>query len=85
MTVDEQLNEWVKGNSIHNDTRDECCPDFSCCDKNIDTPLDVRHKFSGAGEKVRMKMLSMFLGGMLSKNTDKQIHIAGDATTQPQN
>ena len=28
MTSDEQLKEWVKGNSIHNPDRDECCPDF---------------------------------------------------------
>jgi len=31
MKKEEQLTEWVKGNSIHNKEQDECCPDFSCC------------------------------------------------------
>ena len=26
-----QLEQWVKGKSIHNPVRGECCPDFSCC------------------------------------------------------
>ncbi len=28
---DNQLEEWVKGISIHNTKDEECCPDFSCC------------------------------------------------------
>ena len=42
MTSDEQLAEWVKGNSIHNQDRDECCPDFSCCDNELLAPEDER-------------------------------------------
>lgn len=30
-----QLEEWVKGNPIHNDIDNECCPDFSCCDRSL--------------------------------------------------
>jgi len=31
MKPNEQLAKWVNGESIHNKERDECCPDFSCC------------------------------------------------------
>lgn len=27
----EQGRNWVNGESYHNRTDDECCPDFSCC------------------------------------------------------
>lgn len=29
-----QLEYWTKGVSVHNEVDDECCPDFSCCNKN---------------------------------------------------
>lgn len=78
MKIEKQLDEWVKGNPLHNEERDECCPDFSCCKGNI-APKDVRERFAKAhyekDEKTRMKMLMMFLGGAFS---DKNIHIAGD-------
>jgi hypothetical protein len=31
MTPAEQLEKWVAGESIHNEERKECTPDFSCC------------------------------------------------------
>ena len=31
-SVGYQVFMWVQGNSLHNPIRDECCPDFSCCD-----------------------------------------------------
>lgn len=40
-----QLDEWVKGNSIHNDVDDECCPDFSCCNPNLLQPKEIRETF----------------------------------------
>ena len=62
--ANEQLEEWIKGNSIHNkfdrimavvnDDGDivsfykleggECCPDFSCCQKD-GWPIEKRKKF----------------------------------------
>ena len=33
-----QLDEWVKGNPIHNNVDDECCPDFSCCRPELLAP-----------------------------------------------
>ena len=48
MTSKEQLDEWVKGNSIHNKERDECCPDFSCCTPELLAPEEKRKEFAKA-------------------------------------
>jgi len=78
----EQLYEWVKGNSIHNDETEECCPDFSCCNKNVSTPKDVRERFAKAyyegDEETKMQMLGMFLGNAISTMSEKKVYIAGD-------
>ena len=39
----EQLDEWVKGNSIH--YKSGCVPDLSCCVLGIETPLHERKRF----------------------------------------
>jgi hypothetical protein len=77
---DNQLEEWVKGNPIHNTKDEECCPDFSCCTTNSLQPLEVRQTFKAVCEKVEeegyneechphydtmMGMLMGFLGGMV--------------------
>jgi hypothetical protein len=76
-----QLNEWVKGNSIHNEKDNECCPDFSCCKKDCLQPKEVRETFSMVFKKAseetfnpnyhpyedkKMEMLMCFLGGAFS-------------------
>ena len=48
MTPEEQLQKWVDGESIHNDEELACLPDFSCCNKDIDTPHFRRKKFQKA-------------------------------------
>jgi hypothetical protein len=65
MTPDEQLEQWVKGISVHNDERDECCPDFSCCSSELMAPANERELFSRSGEAERMDMLSVFLGRLV--------------------
>lgn len=45
MTIREQLELWVEGNSVHNPDRDECTPDFSCCDPELRAPLKERVLF----------------------------------------
>ena len=78
MTSDEQLAKWLKGNSIHNDTRGECCPDFSCCTPELLADEDVRKAFVNADEGTRMSMLGMFLGAAFAKmGKDKKVYIAG--------
>jgi hypothetical protein len=77
MTSDEQLKEWVKGNPLHNHDRDECCPDFSCCNGKISSESE-RRRFAKAvadgDEPLKMEMLMMFLGNAFS---DKNIYVAG--------
>lgn len=78
MTVDEQLEKWVNGESIHNDERDECCPDFSCCDPNLLTSEEERRKFYESNEEIRLKMLHIFFARFLSSMECENIYIVGD-------
>lgn len=76
-TID-QLNEWVNGNPIHNEEKDVCCPDFSCCNAGM-AEKSVRERFRKAyidgDEETQHEILLMFLSKAL--NNDK-IYIAGD-------
>ena len=78
MTNEEQLNQWLKGNPVHDKERDVCCPDFSCCTGDI-APLEVRERFVKAyyekDDKAVSQMLMMFLGVALQ---GKNAYIAGD-------
>ncbi len=71
MTSDEQKRRWVAGESVHNDERDECCPDFSCCNGELLAPQQEREKFAGASEDLRAAMLSVFLGRISSTATSR--------------
>ena len=81
MTVNEQLLQWVKGNSVHNEERNECVPDFSCCNPAINTPIETRELFMEAylndDEEQRQRMLMTFLGQSLATVSDKKVHITG--------
>ena len=77
MDTNEQLDAWVDGRSIHNKERDECCPDFSCCCKEVNSPIEERLLFRDRPE-LRDKMLMMFLGRAIATISDKKVHIAGD-------
>jgi hypothetical protein len=82
--ADNQLNEWVNGNPIHNNwhkNKDygECCPDFSCCNGNWLWPEEQRIRFVNASEEERNIMLSKSLGNAISShNSDQKFYIAGD-------
>jgi hypothetical protein len=67
MTYEEQLDLWVEGKPIHNKKREECCPDFSCCNIDLLAPLDERIAFKNANEDVRLSMLGTFLGRLLER------------------
>lgn len=45
MTTDEQLDMWVNGQSVHNPTTNECCPDFSCCVPGLAEPMEKRREY----------------------------------------
>ena len=96
-----QLDEWVKGNSIHNDVDNECCPDFSCCNSKISTPIEIRETFRDVNKKAgeeefnpdhhpwddaKMAMLMNFLGGSIATlDIDKKVYIAGEDVRQEAN
>lgn len=40
-----QLEEWVKGTSVHDDEANICVPDFSCCRPNLGINLEDRQEF----------------------------------------
>jgi hypothetical protein len=89
MTYEQQLEQWLKGNSVHNERMlgknkiSECCPDFSCCIPELLAPVEVRQIFVNAvkkgDDKMKDRMLMEFLGRMLDNHygKDNGIHIAG--------
>lgn len=76
MTSDEQLNEWVNGNSIHNHERDECCPDFSCCQSHYMASEAEKALFRDRPD-LRHEMLMGFLSAAINARVDASIHVAG--------
>lgn len=77
MSPREQLDHWCNGKSIHNTERDECCPDFSCCNKAYSAPMHERLLFRDRPE-LRGQMLMGFLTGALaSREWPVNVHIAG--------
>ncbi len=88
MKPEEQALLWLKGKSVHNKERDECCPDFSCCRPELLAPLEVRQVFYNAelkgDERTKNRLLGEFLGRLLSSALpEKKVHIAGlDASRQ---
>jgi len=82
ITREEQLSEWVKGNSLHNINTDECCPDFSCCrgkefiaDKP--TRIEFQRAYLSKDEGKVNAMLMMFLSSALSSYKEK-VYITGE-------
>jgi len=78
-----QLDNWVLGNSIHNDVDGECCPDFSCCEPRNLQPVEIRKTFAIAHyqkrEDITMPMLMSFLGaGIEYMAGEKKVHILGE-------
>lgn len=60
-----QLEEWVAGRSLHCDSLDQCCPDFSCCEPSLLAEKDERERFLAAWNekdgKLTMQMCAIFL------------------------
>lgn len=78
MNCEKQLELWVKGKSIHNNERDECCPDFSCCQPHLLAPEHERKAFSEVCRKndgkTKTSMLIEFLGRAFSS---QKVYVAG--------
>ena len=80
-SADFQLMEWVKGNPQHNPIRNECCPDFSCCQPqmlmNKETRLKFREAHFNGDEGSTMALLGTALSG-LATEVGKDIYITGE-------
>lgn len=67
-SAEEQLVYWLFGQPIHNRLRDECCPDFSCCNGEL-SDLEVRVKFVKIvrenDDAAKLAMLMMWLSNLL--------------------
>lgn len=91
MNNEEQLALWVAGESKCPNDRGECCPDFSCCQPELQADKDTREAFARAFRENREEdihaFLSMFLGKSIDKAFEKlnkkpKVRIAGDPVTE---
>lgn len=77
-----QLNNWVEGNPYHEDELDQCCPDFSCCQKELLAPEYERKLFRkcylDGNDEVVNQMLMAFLQRAIDIHTrEKDVHVVG--------
>lgn len=80
LTPEVQLERWVAGESLCPNTRNECCPDFSCCRPELLAPKVEREAFAAAHGRTREHMLGGFLSEAISTyKPDAKVHIAGMA------
>jgi hypothetical protein len=65
MTEEEQLQSWLLAKPFHNNEKDVCCPDFSCCNPKLLAPLHEREFYVGSvlqgNEETAKKLLKVFL------------------------
>jgi outer membrane biogenesis lipoprotein LolB len=80
MTPLEQLNLWVGGKSVHNQERNECVPDFSCCNVGVETlkenKIEFKNAYINGDDEKYMSMLWEFLSKAINMETDKKVYIA---------
>lgn len=69
----QQLEDWYNGISVHNMKKDECCPDFSCCNREIKTTFLLREKFCDAANNNDQETIDLILRQFLEKLLDLQI------------
>lgn len=73
-----QLDEWVKGNPVHNNVDDECCPDFSCCRPELLQPEKVRKTYQDGNDEMRAGMCLGFLSAGISNLGAEPVYLADD-------
>ena len=78
-SADEQLEQWLLGNPLHNVARDECTPDFSCCrGKEYMVDEAARQAFYDAYKSGNDDLVHGFLMMFLSEAlVNKGAYIAG--------
>ena len=82
MSSDEQLQLWVGGESVHNNSIPDggvCCPDFSCCHPGLKWSKPEREKFAEAvrsgDEQLKMQMLMGSLKSVLDYTETRKVLI----------
>ena len=79
MTIKEQVEKWVNGESIHDEEHDTCCPDFSCCNSKLKADKANRELFAKAysegNDALIGAMLTGFIGQALKSLTHKKVHV----------
>jgi hypothetical protein len=63
VTIKEQIDKWVDGESIHTDI---CVPDFSCCVKFIKTEKFDKELFRDAWTVHNYDVVNFYLGKFLA-------------------
>jgi hypothetical protein len=77
----QQLNQWVIGNSQHNVSDGSCCPDFSCCDGEIETTMQARVEYRAAYLKGNVtKMCAMFTAFLAAHLRSDAIILSSEVT-----
>ena len=83
-SVSHQVKYWAKGIPLHNPVRDECCPDFSCCNGGSMMPVEARKRLEQAhlaGDEETVQAICMSgLSGLVADIGGK-VHIAGEDHT----
>src|SRR4030042_1039282 len=69
--INNYLEQWVKGNPVHDHQGGECCPDFSCCKPHLLATEEERKEFVLATPARRASMLMIFLDRMLSGEVEQ--------------
>ena len=80
MTPAQQLEKWVRGESVHNGAAKnlgECCPDFSCCHPDMLWPEDRRKEFAAVDDASRERMLLGGLSGLMDYHECRKVKILG--------
>lgn len=84
MTPLEQLEKWVKGVNVHNEERDECCPDFACCQPNKHWPLSYRKEFKKVYEEQGPEAIEpMLIAGLNLITAEQPMAVYVSGTPQP--
>ena len=81
-SVTHQVENWADGLPLHNTVRDECCPDFSCCNGGKMMAEESRQRLLDAHNKGDSELVeTICLMGLssLCADSDVSVHIAGDS------
>lgn len=77
MTHEEQVELWVQGQSIFNSSRNECCPDFSCCQPHLLWPKEMREMFRDHPERREAMLFSSLMSLIKDMGKEEQVYVAG--------